>query len=110
MRHIIAARPVATLSRGVAPPSVRTVLVASSGALQRAAPGLRGTVSGTIDLAAVAAAADQRLGMTAGAQEQPRRSRLAVVGAADNRWTYVTIAGILAPHACPARCGARRRA
>src|SRR5271165_4636765 len=110
MRHIIAARPVATLPPGMVQAPVRTVLVTSSGAPQRAAPGPRATVSGAIDLAAVAAAADQRLGVTAGAQEQPRRSRLAVVGAADNRWTYATIAGILALHACPARCGARRRA
>ena len=72
MRHIIAALPVATLPRGVAPPSIRTVLVASSGALQRAARGLLGTISGAIDLAAVAAAADQRLGVTASAQEQSR--------------------------------------
>ena len=72
MRHFFTARPVATLSRGMAAASCRTILVALSGALDGAPPGLLGAVFGTINLAAVAAAADQHLGSAAGAKEQPR--------------------------------------
>jgi hypothetical protein len=72
MRHFIAARPVATLSRGVAASPRLTILVALSGALKRAAPGSLGAVFGTINLAAIAAAADQHLHPTARAKEQPR--------------------------------------
>jgi hypothetical protein len=75
MRHFFAARPVAALSRGMAAAPRWAVLVALSGALDAAAPGVPGapgTVFGTINLAAVAAAADQRLGAAAGAQKQPR--------------------------------------
>jgi hypothetical protein len=72
MRHFFAARPVAALSRGVAAAPRWAILVALSGALDAAAPGVPGTVFGTINLAAVAAAADQRLGAAAGAQKQPR--------------------------------------
>ena len=72
MRHFFAARPVATLSCGMAAPARSAVLVALSGALDGSTPGLPGTVSGTINLAAVTAAADQRLDAAAGAQKQPR--------------------------------------
>ena len=61
MRHFFVARPVATLSRGMAASPRRTILVALSGALERAAPGPLGAVLGTINLATVAAAADQHL-------------------------------------------------
>ena len=71
MRHFFGARPVAALSRGMAAPPRWAVLVALSGALDAAAPGMPGTVFGAINLAAVAAAADQRLGAAAGAQKQP---------------------------------------
>ena len=71
MRHFFAARPVAALSCSMGAPPRWAVLVALSGALDAAAPGLPGTVFGTINLAAVAATADQRLGAAAGAQKQP---------------------------------------
>jgi hypothetical protein len=71
MRHFFVARPVAALSRGMAPSPRRTTLIALSGALKRAAPGPLGAVLGAIDLAAVAAAADHDLHPTAGAQKQP---------------------------------------
>jgi hypothetical protein len=71
MRHFFAACPVAALSRGMAASPHWAVLVALAGALDRATPGLPGTVSGTINLTAVAAATDQRLGAAAGAQKQP---------------------------------------
>jgi len=72
MRHFFAARPVATLSRGMAASTRRTALVALSGTPKRAVSGPLGAVLGTIDLAAVAAAADHCLGTTTGAQKQPR--------------------------------------
>ena len=73
MRHFFAARPVATfLSCSMAAPARSAVLVALSGALDGSTPGLPGTASGTVNLAAVTAAADQRLHAAAGAQKQPR--------------------------------------
>ena len=62
-----------------------------------------------IDLAAVATTTDQRLSVAFRTHEQPGRRRGAVTGSADIPWTSAMIAGILTPHACPARCGARRR-
>jgi hypothetical protein len=67
MRHFFLARPVAALSRGVAAASRRTILVTLPSALKRASPGLLRAVRGTINLSAVAAAADHCLGATAGA-------------------------------------------
>ena len=109
MRHFFAARPIAALSRGMAASPRRGVLVALPGTLKRVATGQIGAVSGTVNLATVAAATDHDLHAAACAEEQPRRRRLGM-GWLNSRWTYTTIAGILALHACPARCGARRRA
>jgi hypothetical protein len=72
MRHFFAACPVAALSRGMAAASRWAGLVALSGVLDAAAPGVPGTVFGTINLAAVATAADHHLHPTAHAQKQPR--------------------------------------
>jgi hypothetical protein len=72
MRHFFTARPVATLSRGMPPPPCRTVLVTLAGALKRAVPGSLGAIRGTINLAAIAAAADHNLQPAARAEEQPR--------------------------------------
>jgi hypothetical protein len=106
MRHFFAARPVAALSRGMLPPPRPAVLVALSGASKRPPPGPIGALSGTVNLAAVAAAADHHLYAAACAEEQPRRRRLGMRWL-NTRWTCATIAGILALHACPARCGAK---
>jgi hypothetical protein len=72
MRHFFVARPVAALSSGVAASPRLTILVAPSGTLHRAAPGSLGTVFGTINLTAIAAAADHNLQPTPRAKEQPR--------------------------------------
>jgi hypothetical protein len=72
MRHFFVARPVTTLSRGMAASPRQTILVALSGALLRAAPDPLGAAFDAINLAAVAAAADQHLHPTARAKEQPR--------------------------------------
>ncbi len=105
MRHFFVARPVTTLSRGMAASPCRTILVALASALLRAAPDPLGTAFGTINLAAVAAAADQHLHPTARAKKQPRRSRVGMVETAIATWTTTAIAGILPLHACPARVG-----
>jgi hypothetical protein len=72
MRHFFVAPPVATLPRGMAASPCRTILVSLAGALLRAAPDPLSAAFGTINLAAVAAAADQHLHPTARAKEQPR--------------------------------------
>jgi hypothetical protein len=52
MRHFFIARPVATLSRGMAASSRLTILVALAGALDRAAPGALGdTAQGSARIA-----------------------------------------------------------
>jgi hypothetical protein len=71
MRHIFAARPIATRPIGMREPPPTTGLVTLSGSTLRAVPGSRGAVSGTVDLAAIAAAADHALGTATGAQKQP---------------------------------------
>ena len=105
MRHFFVSRPITTLSRGMAASPCRTILVALAGALLRTAPDPLGTAFGTINLAAVAAAADQHLHPTARAGKQPRRSRVGMVETAIATWTTTAIAGILPLHACPARVG-----
>src|SRR5450631_2026083 len=108
MRHFFA-RPVATRPCGMGEPAPAAALVTPSGRTLRVAPGVPRAVASTIDLAAVAAAADHGLGSATRAQEQPRWQGVVILRPADARWTNATIAGIIALHACPARCGARRR-
>ena len=71
MRHIFAARPIATRPIGMREPPPTAGLIASAGSTLRAMPGSRGAVSGTVDLAAIAAAADHARGAATGAQKQP---------------------------------------
>ena len=109
MRHFLAARPVATRPIGMREPPSTTGLVAPTGSTLRVAPGSPGAVSGTVDLAAIATAADHALGAAPGTQKQPGRQSGVMRGPPRATWTNRVIAGILSPHACPARCGARRR-
>src|SRR5271168_1111940 len=109
MRHILAARAVAAGPLGMREAPAATGLVARAGGTLAAAPRVQRAVTSTVDLATVAAAADQHLLAAVGADEQSQRRRLAVLAAVNAWWTYATITGILTPHACPARCGARRR-
>ena len=92
---------------GEPPPAA--ALVAPSGGALRAAPGSLRAVAGAIDLAAVATTADQCLGATTRAKKQSSRRGVTMVGPAEAGWTNATIARIITLHACPARCGARRR-
>ena len=109
MRHFFAARPIATRPIGMREPPPAAGLVTPSGSTLRAVPGPRGAVSGTVDLAAIAAAADQRSGCGSRRTETAGLTEPRVRGPPRATWTNATIAGILALHACPARCGARRR-
>jgi hypothetical protein len=107
MRHVLLLGPIATGARRMGQATAMTRLVAPTGGAPALAPGLLCTAAGTVDLAAVAAAADEHLSPAADTQEQPpgrllwfRRART---------WTASATSGILPRHACSARCGARRR-
>ncbi len=70
MRHILLAQPVTAVSFGMLEAASSALLVAPAGFLDAsAACGLR-AASGTIDLAPVAAAADDDLGSAVMAQEE----------------------------------------
>src|SRR5208337_4989693 len=109
MRHFIAARPVTTRSLGMGEPPSAAGLVAPSGGVLLAAPRSLRAVAGAVDLAAVATAADHCLGATVRAKKQSSRRRVTAFGPGNAKWTDATIARIMPLHACPARCGARRR-
>ena len=109
MRHVIAARPVTTCPLGMGEPPSAAGLVAPSGGVLLAAPSSLRAVAGTVDLAAVATATDHSLGATIRAKKQSSRRRVTVFRPATAKWTNATIARIMPLHACPARCGARRR-
>ena len=110
MRHVFASRPVSARALGMCEPPPAAGLV--TGARRALAPpsGMRAAISGAVNLAAIATTANQRLGPTPSAQKKPRRSSGVMVGLADAIWTSARLSAILIGHACPARCGARRRA
>jgi hypothetical protein len=107
MRHVLLPGAPATRPYRVGQPTATARLVALAGR----APGVISrhlcTVAGAIDLAAVAAAADQHLSAATRAHEQPgwrfHRRKSA------RTWTASAMLGIMPRHACSARCGARRR-
>src|SRR5271169_373690 len=107
MRHVLLPGAPATgpYRMGQAPAAAR--LVAPTGGALGVISGLLRTAAGTIDLTAVAAAANKHLGSTTDTQEQPGR-RLHRRGLA-HAWTTTTLLGIMPRHACSARCWARRR-
>ena len=109
MRHYFLSRPVAALPRGVLPAAARGLLVALAGRDDGLPPGSRGTAVVAVDLASVAAAADDHLIAATRAQEQAAVCGLGLPSIADKMWTNAFIGRILVLHSCPARCGARRR-
>ncbi len=115
MRHVIAPGSIAPSARGMGEASWTAGLIAAPGVMKGAAAGYARAITGAINLAAIAKAADDHLAPAARAHKQPSRRRrgamvrFARVKATRAKWTIATIAGIMPPHACPARCGARRR-
>jgi len=109
MRHFLlpcppAAHPgrmhaAATMARLVAPPCLP----------DRVSPSLPAAATGAVELTAVAATANDHLPAATGAQEQATGGRISLACLADAAWTNAMVGRILDLHACPARCGARRR-
>jgi hypothetical protein len=104
MRHFFSPRPVAPCPFGMRAPPPAAGLVTRAGRLLAAPTDERAAISGAINLAAVAAAANQRLSAAFRADEQPRRRGLVATGQVDTAWTGAVVGVILTPHACPARC------
>jgi hypothetical protein len=107
MRHILLPRPIAMGPYRMSQAPAAARLVAPTGGTLGVISGLLRTAAGTIDLTAVAAAANKHLRSTTDTHEQPGR-HLHRRGLA-HAWTTITMLGIMPRHACSARCGARRR-
>ena len=107
MRHILSPRPIAAGTQGMSDPAAAARLVASSGRALPFAPRQSGTAAITIDLAAIAAAADEHLSTATDTQKETRRRCVRAIGL--RTWTTSAMLGIMPRHACSARCGARRR-
>ncbi len=107
MRHVLLLGAITAGTHRMGQATAAARLVASAGGALAMATGLPRAAPRTIDLAAVAAAADQHLSLAADTQEQPagRLGSLRLV----RTWTTSVMGGILPPHTCSARCGARRR-
>jgi hypothetical protein len=73
MRHVLLSGAIATGTRGMDQAAPAARLVALAGRTLRVAPGVPRTSFGTVDLAAVAAAADEHLSVAAPTQKQPGR-------------------------------------
>ena len=110
MRHAFASRPVSARALGMRETPSATGLVTGSRRALATPPCIGAAIPGAVNLAAIATATNQRLAATPSAQKQPRRSSVVMVGSADAMWTNAQLSAILIGHACPARCGARRRA
>ena len=109
MRHFIASCPVTACPFGMRAPSMTGGLVACAGGPLTSPPSEPAAASGAIDLAAVAATANQRLSAATRADEQACRRCVVMARTPDDTWTNAAVAPILALHTCPARCRARRR-
>jgi hypothetical protein len=107
MRHILLPRPIAMGTQRMGNATTAARLIALSGLAQPLAPGDLGTADGTIDLTAVAAAANKHLRPTTDTHEQAG-GRFLRRGLA-HAWTTIKMLGIMPRHACSARCRARRR-
>jgi hypothetical protein len=104
MRHFFSPRPVAPCPFGMRALSPAAGLVTRAGGLLASPPDEWAALSSTINLAAVAATANQRLGPAFRADEQPRRRGLIATGQVNAAWTAAVVGVILTPHTCPARC------
>src|ERR1700683_375334 len=106
MRHFLLSGPPATHSGGVHSAATVACLVAPSGLLDRSPAGLPSARSSAVDLAAVAATANDELVAASGTQEQTARRRIGLPCLAGAAWTNAIVGRIVVLHACPARCGA----
>jgi hypothetical protein len=70
MRHILLTQPVTAVSFGMLEAAIPALLVTAAGCLEGSAAGRLGAASSAVDLAPVAAAADDDLGAAARAQEE----------------------------------------
>ena len=109
MRHYFLSRAIAAHPSGMGPPSGKAGLVTPGRRSLGLSAGPKGAVAATVNLAPVTTAADHHLAAAGDTQEQPARDRLGLSSAADAAWTNAVFGGIVILHACPARCGARRR-
>ena len=108
MRHFLLPSAIGALARGMVAATTEAQLIASPSGALLGAPGLLGTPSLTVDVAAVAAGADQHLSAAASAQKKSP-SCMCFFGFVTQTWTKIAMGGILPRHTCSARCGARRR-
>jgi hypothetical protein len=107
MRHVLLPRTPATAPRRMGQPTAPACLIALAGHPLGLLPRFLRAAAGTVNLAAVATAADQRLDPAARTQEQPGRAFRQI--GLDRAWTASAAGGILPRHACSAPCEARRR-
>jgi hypothetical protein len=70
MRHILLTKPVTAGSFGMLEAAIPALLVTAPGCLEGSAAGRLGAASGAVDLAPVAAAADDDLGSAVMAKEE----------------------------------------
>jgi hypothetical protein len=102
MRHDLLSCAMTGRSRCMVQPPATAQLIASASRPLSQRSRLLCTAAGTINLAAVAAAANKHLSPAARAQEKPQRRGLR--SARFRIWTQTATSGILPRHACSARC------
>src|SRR5260370_7579819 len=106
MSHILLPRPIATGTQGMSDAAAVARLVAPSGRALPLAPRQSGTAAGTIDLAAIAAAADEHLSAATGTQKETRWACVRPFGL--RTWTRPATSEILSPHSGSPRLGPAR--
>jgi len=103
MRHVLLPRTPATAPRRMGQPTAPACLIALAGHPLGLLPRFLRAAAGTVNLAAVAAAADEHRGLAASAKEPTARGCLRLSFA--QAWTTSATGGILPRHACSARVG-----
>jgi hypothetical protein len=108
MRHFLLPRAIVARSLGMVAAATVGRLVTASGLALRVVPCLFGTVACAINVAAIAAGADDHLYAAARAEIEAR-ARQTLIGVVTETWTKPPMGEIIPRHSCSARCGARRR-
>jgi hypothetical protein len=103
MRHVLLPGAPATGTRRMVHATAAARLVALAGGALGLMSGILCAAAGTVNLAAVAAAADEHRGLAASAKEPTARGCLRLSFA--QAWTTSATGGILPRHACSARVG-----